>query len=170
VVKTLERRHLTTHNHHSAAPFQPGKDKHLIEFTNGHVQLDWERGRWILRNWKDMETCQPTWIQPEENFLSALIRPPSRTEPISPAHNPEANRAWLETRARARLTENHTQEQTTLRQEWPHPNTATMVEYLKRMDWKTPFLRRLRSINIQWKMAIDSLESKPGRDPTTQQP
>ena len=26
------------------------------------------------------------------------------------------------------------------------------------MEWKTPFLRRLRSINIQWKMAIDSLE------------
>jgi len=33
-----------------------------------------------------------------------------------------------------------------------------MVEYLKRMEWKTPFLRTLRSINIPWNMAIDSLE------------
>ena len=45
-----------------------------------------------------------------------------------------------------------------VRQEWPHPNTATMVEYLKRLQWKTPFIRRLRSISVQWKMAIDSLE------------
>jgi len=44
------------------------------------------------------------------------------------------------------------------RQEWPHPNTATMVGYLKKMKWRTPFLRRLRSISMQWKMAIDSLD------------
>jgi len=33
-VKSLEIRHLTTQNQLSAAPFQSGKDKHLIEFTN----------------------------------------------------------------------------------------------------------------------------------------
>jgi hypothetical protein len=31
-----------------------------------------------------MKTVQPSWIVPEENFLSALIRPPSRPEPIAP--------------------------------------------------------------------------------------
>jgi len=162
-VKSLEKRHLTTQNQLPAAPFYSEKDKHLIEFTNGHVQLDWERGRWFERNWKDMETLPPTWIQPEENFLSALIRPPSRPEPIAPENNLEANLACLKTRVRAILLYrppqgNHIQEQATVRQEWPHPNTATMVEYLKRMEWKTPCLRRLHSINIQWKMAIDSLE------------
>ena len=45
-----------------------------------------------------------------------------------------------------------------VRQEWPHPNTATMVGYLNKMKWRTPFLRRLRSISMQWKMAIDSLD------------
>ena len=92
-VKSLGKRHLTTQNQLSAAPFQSGKDKHLIEFTNGHVQLEWERGRWSVRNWKDMETLPPSWIQPGENFLSALIRPPSRPEPIVPEHNLEANLA-----------------------------------------------------------------------------
>jgi len=91
-----------------------------------------------------METRHPTWIQLEENLLSALIRPPSRPEPIDPEPNP--------------VMERNTQEQTTVRQEWSHPNTATMIEYLKRMEWKTPFLRRLRSINMQWKMAIDSMK------------
>ena len=123
-VKSLEKRHLTTHNQRSAAPFQPGKDKHLIEFTNGHVQLDWERGRWIVRNWKDMETHQPTWIQPEENFLSALIRPPSRPEIKTKL---EANLAWPETPVRATLSYrppqgNHAQEQATVRQKWQHSN------------------------------------------------
>ena len=46
------------------------------------------------------------------------------------------------------------------RQEWPNPNTTTMVLNLKKMKWRTPFMRRLRSISIQWKMAIDSLECK----------
>ena len=41
-----------------------------------------------------------------------------------------------------------------------HPNTATLIEYIKRMGWKTPFPRRLRSINMQWKIAIDSLGIK----------
>jgi len=126
------------------------KDKHLIEFINRHVQMEWERGKWSLRNWKDMETLPPSWIQPEETLLSALIRPPSRPEPI-------------ETQDSARLSyrppqDNLTQEQAMVRQEWPHPNTTTMVEYLKRMNWKTPFIRRLRLISIQWKMTIDSLE------------
>jgi len=31
---------------------------------------------------------------------------------------------------------------------------------MQKMNWRTPFMRRLRSINIQWKMAIDSLEWK----------
>ena len=35
------------------------------------------------------------------------------------------------------------------KQEWPHPNTATMIGYMLKMEWKTPFLRRLRSINTQ---------------------
>ena len=43
------------------------------------------------------------------------------------------------------------------RQEWPHENTEIMVVYLDKMQWRTPFLRRLRSINTQWQMAIDSL-------------
>jgi len=78
--------------------------------------------------------------------LSALIRPPSRPEP-------EASEPKL-------VTERELQEQIMVRQDWPHPNTATMVEYLIRMEWKTPCLRRLRSINMQWKMAIDSMEIK----------
>jgi len=45
------------------------------------------------------------------------------------------------------------------KQEWPHPNTATMIGYMLKMEWKTPFLRRLRSINTQWKMAIDCMDT-----------
>ena len=127
-------------------PLKYGKDKHLIEFTNGHVQLNWEKGSWIVRDWNAMETHHPAWIQPEENLLSALIRPPSRPESVERGPYP--------------ATERNIQEQTMARQEWPHPNTATMIGYLKRMEWKTPFLRRLRSINMQWKMAIDSMEIK----------
>jgi len=52
----------------------------------------------------------------------------------------------------------HIQEQAMVRQEWPHPNTATMVGYLNKMKWRTPFLRRLRSISMKWKMAIDSVD------------
>ena len=44
------------------------------------------------------------------------------------------------------------------KQEWSHPNTATIVGYMLKMEWKTPFLGRLRSINTQWKMAIDSMD------------
>ena len=70
-VESLEKRHLTTQHQLSPAPFQYGKNKRPIEFTNGHVQLEWERGRWSVRNWKDITTSQPSWIQPEEKFLSA---------------------------------------------------------------------------------------------------
>jgi len=145
-VKSLENRHRAIHSQHSTAPFKSGKDKHLIEFTNRHVQLNWEKGSWIVGDWNGMETHHSTWIQPEENLLSALIRAPSRPEPTDPEPNLE--------------TKNNTPEQFTVRQEWPHPNTATMIEYLQRIEWKTPFLRRLRSINMQWTMAIDSMEIK----------
>ena len=145
-VKCLEKRRLAVHKKYLTAPFKSGKEKHLIEFTDGHVQLDWERGNWMVREWNTMETCHPSWIQLEENLLSALIRPPSR--PAEEDTEPKL------------ATEGKTQEQTTVRHEWPHPNTATMIEYLRRMEWKTPFLRRLRSINTQWKMAIDSLDIK----------
>ena len=136
------------------------RDKQPIEFTNGHIQLEWVRGRWSVQNWKDMETVQPSWIVPEENFLSALIRPPSRPEPIAPEIR--AARLGRSTRNGTgpldRSPQDNPQEQTLVRLEWPHPNTTTMVLYMKKMKWRTPFLRRLRSINIQWKMAIDSLE------------
>jgi len=100
-VKSLEKRHLAIHNQHSTAPFKSGKEKHVIEFTNGHVQLDWERGRWIVRDWNAMETRHPTWIQPEENLLSVLIRPSSRPEQVDPEPKP--------------ITEGKTQEQITVR-------------------------------------------------------
>jgi len=66
-----------------------------------------------------METLPPSWIQPEEIFLSALIRPPSRPEPIAPEHNLEANLARLEMRVSAKLSYrppqgNHIQEQATV--------------------------------------------------------
>jgi len=95
-------------------------DKNLIKFTNGHVQLNWEKGSWIVRDWNAIETHHPTRIQPEENLLSALIRPPSRPESIDPEPNP--------------VTESNIQEQTTVRQEWPHPNTATMIDRVLTKD------------------------------------
>jgi hypothetical protein len=154
-VRNLEKSHMTIP---PDALFP--RDKHTIEFTNGHIQLEWIRGRWSVQNWKDMETSQPLWIQPEENFLSALIRPPSRPEPIAPEIR--AARLGRSTRNGTgpldRSPQDNPQEQTLARQEWPHPNTTTMVLYMQKMKWRTPFLRRLRSINIQWKMAIDSLE------------
>ena len=50
------------------------------------------------------------------------------------------------------------QEQTLTRLEWPHENTMTMTLYLRKMNWRTPFLWRLRSINTHWKRVIESLE------------
>jgi len=92
-VKGLEKRHLATHNQQSTAPSKAAKEKHLIEFTSGHVQLEWERGRWTVREWYAMETRHPTWIQPEENLLSALIRPPSRPEQAEPEPKLETERS-----------------------------------------------------------------------------
>ena len=40
-VRKLESKHVTLQNPHSNAPFQSWKGKPLIEFTNGHVQLEW---------------------------------------------------------------------------------------------------------------------------------
>jgi len=137
-VKGLEMRHQAIHNRQSTAPFKAAKEKHLIEFTNGHVQLEWERGEWIVRKWHKMETRHPTCIHPEENLLSALIRPPSRPEYVD--DKPELE------------TEKSIQGQNDEKQEWPHPNTATMIGYMLKMEWKTPFLNRLRSVNTQWKM------------------
>jgi len=54
----------------------------------------------------------------------------------------------------------NTKDQSLRRQESPHPNTATLIDYIQKEDWKTPFLRRLRSINMQWKMEIDSRKIK----------
>jgi len=44
------------------------RNKRPIEFTNGHLQLECLRGRWLVRNWKDKETIQHSWIAPEETF------------------------------------------------------------------------------------------------------
>jgi len=164
-VRKLETKHATPQNSHSATPSQPRIGKQLIEFTDGHVQLEWDHGRWIVHNWKTIETFPlgRAWIQPEENLLSALIRPPSRPEGVAPAYLVEANLALKKKQdnhgSQHRTHQNnHMQKQATTRQEWPHPNTATMVEYLHKMKWRTPFLRRLRSLSRQWKMAIDSLD------------
>ena len=66
-------------NPHPAIPFQLGTDKLPIEFTDGHVQLEWAQGRWTVHDWKTIETSPfgRAWIQPEENLLSAVIRGPS---------------------------------------------------------------------------------------------
>ena len=123
------------------------RNKRPIEFTNGHLQLEYLRGRWPVRDWKDQETSQHTWIAPVENFLSALIRPPGQ----GPSYN--GNEAvCLGTRAdRVDQTANKThtasknpletsQEQSLTRPDWPHENTATMVFYLQQKNWRTPFL------------------------------
>ena len=105
---------------------------------------------------------QPLWIVPEENLLSALIQSPSRPEPTAPEIR--ADRLDWSTRNRTGpmdgSSQDNPQEQTLARLEWPHPNTTTMVLYMQKMKWKTPFMWRLRSINIQWKIAIESLEWK----------
>jgi len=92
-IRKLETKHVTPQNPHSAAPSQSWKGKQLIEFTNGHVQLEWDQGRWFVHNWKAIETCPlgRSWIQPEENLLSALIRPSSRPEGVASEYLVEAN-------------------------------------------------------------------------------
>jgi len=81
-IRKLETKHVTQENSHPAIPSQPGTDKLPIEFTDGHVQLEWVHDRWTVHDWKSIETFPlgRGWIQPEENFLSALIRQPSRPE------------------------------------------------------------------------------------------
>ena len=142
------------------------RNKRPIEFTNGHLQLECLRGRWLVRNWKDKETIQHSWIAPEDNFLSALIRPSGQ----GPSYNGNEV-VCLGTRAdRLDQSAKHeaynaietlqttSQEQSLTRPEWPHENTVTMVFYLQKKNWRTPFLWRLRSINTQWKITIESLE------------
>ena len=83
---------------------------------------------------------QSLWIQPEENFLSALIRPPSRPEPIAPEYTLVA-KLDRSTRNSSgppdRPPQDNLQEQALARQEWPHPNTTTMVLYMQKMKWRT---------------------------------
>ena len=43
-VQRLEQIYQIRHNQHSIALFKPGQDEYPIEFTNGHVQLNWEKG------------------------------------------------------------------------------------------------------------------------------
>jgi hypothetical protein len=46
---------------------------------------------------------------------------------------------------------------TSMRREWPHEITETIILYLLKINWRTPFLWRLRSTNTQWKIAIESV-------------
>ena len=57
-----------------------------LELANGHVQLDWASGRWSVSDWKPsgQAPLEGAWIQPEENLLSALIRPPCYPETNAP--------------------------------------------------------------------------------------
>jgi len=124
------------------------------------VQLEWAQGRWTVHDWKTIETSPlgSAWIRPEENLISALIRGPSRPEGVAPTYLVEANLAMRKERVQNGPPQNiHIQEQAIERQEWPHENTETMVGYLHKMQWRTPFLRRQRSINRQWLIHIDSL-------------
>jgi len=43
-------RHQDTKTRQAANSIEEERGKHLTEFTNGHVQLEWESGRWIVRN------------------------------------------------------------------------------------------------------------------------
>jgi len=70
-VKRLEQLYRTRHSQHLIASFKPGQDAYPIEFTNGHIQLNWEKDSWIVGDWKGSATHPQTWIQPEENLLSA---------------------------------------------------------------------------------------------------
>jgi len=131
-----------------------------IQFTNGHVQLEWVQGRWTVCDWKNPETSPlgRAWIQPEENLLSALIRGPSRPEGIAPTGPAGANLERDKEKVQYEPPQNtHTQLQAEVRQECPHESTEIIVCYLYKMQWRTPFLRRLRSLNKLWLMTIDSL-------------
>jgi len=159
-IRKLETKRTMQQDSHLASPFQPGTDELPFEFKDGHVQLEWAQGRWTVRDWKTIETSPlgRAWIQPEENLLSALIRGPSRPEGVAPTYLVEANLARGKEKVQYGPPQNiHIQLQARERQEWPHENTEIMVGYLHKMQWRTPFLRRLRSINTQWQRAIDSL-------------
>jgi len=56
-VKKLEKKQMLT-----APEALSPRNKQPIEFTNGHIQLEWIRGSWFVQNWKDRETVQPLWI------------------------------------------------------------------------------------------------------------
>jgi len=98
------------------------------------------------------------WIQPEENLLSALIRSPCYPEINMPTGSGEA---ILERDVKKIQSgpphDTLPQSQADTRQECPHESTEIIVSYLHKVQWRTPFLRRLRSINKQWQRAIDSL-------------
>jgi len=138
-IRKLETKRTMQQNSHLSPPFQPRSDELPIEFTEGHVQLEWAQGRWMVQDCKTMEKFPlgRAWIQPEENLLSALIRGPSRPEGIAPI--------WGHERVQNGPPQNnHLQLQAEERQECPHEITEIMAGYLHKMQWRTPFLRRLR--------------------------
>ena len=113
-----------------------------------------------MRDWKPIETSPlgGAWIQPEENLLSALIRPPNYPEISAPSSPGEANLGRGTDNIQSGNPQDiHLQSQAGTRQECPHESTEIIVGHLHKVQWRTPFLRRLRSINKQWQMAIDSL-------------
>jgi len=135
-----------------ASLLQPGTDELPIEFTNGNVQLEWALGRWTVRGWKPIGTSPlgRAWIQPEENLLSALIRSPTYPEFSAPSSPGEANLERGEEKVQSGPPQDiHLQSQAGTRQECPHESTEIIVGYLHKIKWRTPFLRRLRSINKQ---------------------
>ena len=124
VVKKLENKQILI-NPEALSP----RDKRPIEFTNGHLQLECLRGRWLVQNWKDRETIQPSWIAPEDNLLSALIRPPCNgNKPTAPAIRSDRldQPAKNEAGNRIEILQDIPQEQTLARLEWPHENTTTL--------------------------------------------
>jgi len=159
-IRKLEAKRTTHQDSQPASLLKLRLDELPLEFTNGHVQLEWDHGRWMVRDWKTTATppLGKAWIQPEENLLSALIRGPSRPEGVAPPYLGQAKLAMgIERTQREPLHNTHIQLQARERQEWPHENTEIMVGYLHKMRWRTPFLRRLRSLSKQWQMAIYSL-------------
>jgi len=144
------------------------RHKRPIEFTNGHLQLQCLRGRWPVQNWRGEETAQYSWIAPEENLLSALIRPPCNggrmhcicieNEPTALATRSDRLNESVKNDANDAIdTLQISQDPTSTRREWPHEITETIILYLRKMNWRTPFLWRLRSTNTQWKIAIESV-------------
>ena len=138
---------------------QPGTDELPIELANGHVQLDWASGRWTVSDWKPKtSSLGGAWIQPEENLLSALIRGPSRPEVLVPTGHAGATSEKDGEKVQDGPPRNiHTQMQAGKQKECPHESIQIIVCYLYKIQWRTPFLRRLRSLNKLWLMTIDSL-------------